>query len=327
MPLIKALPTSKTALVVMGLFVLGILGYFTLTQLKAAECRRSYAFIDASVVCGRPHVIEKTNYNKARASIVNLINQEYAAGNVEEVAIYFRDLVNGPIFGINETMKFTPASLLKLPVAITFMNSAETQPEVLDYKIKYEGITSVGGQIFKPKKSAEPNVDYAIEDLLQRMLSYSDNASYEVLLNFLGKSPQRQELLYKTYQELGFVDPSDRLESTVTVSGYASLFRILYTSAYLNAEGSAKILRWLTESDFDEGLRAGVPVNIPIAHKFGERIIGDQQMQIHDCGIVYYPRNPYTICVMTRGKDYGDLLAVIRKISAAIYEEVNSRKL
>jgi hypothetical protein len=49
--------------------------------------------------------------------------------------------------------------------------------------------------------------------------------------------------------------------------------------------------------------------------------------QLHDCGIIYYPGNPYLLCVMTRGTDWSALEKTIQTISAMTYKEVDSRKL
>src|SRR3989344_5486363 len=303
--------------------ILGIVSGLFFLRLKNALCENKFKFINSAIVCGKQDVIAKTSYNETRTKLLNFIKEKKGS----EIAVYFRDLVHGPVFSINELTPFIPASLLKLPLALVFMNSAETEPELLGYKIRYEGQTSVGGQIFKPIKSAEPNKDYTIEELLKLMLIHSDNASYEVLAEFLFKLPQRLELRRRVYQELGFIDPQNRTENTIGVSGYASLFRILHNVSYLDAEGSEKILGWLSESDFDQGIKAGVPISTEVSHKFGERFLENNQVQLHDCGIVYYPGNPYIICIMTRGNNYEELIDTIKQISKMIHEEVDSRRL
>ena len=45
--------------------------------------------------------------------------------------------------------------------------------------------------------------------------------------------------------------------------------------------------------------------------------------QLHDCGIVYYPKHPYLLCVMTRGDSFEYLDDTIRDISHLVYQEVN----
>jgi hypothetical protein len=103
------------------------------------------------------------------------------------------------------------------------------------------------------------------------MLVYSDNVSLNVLQSFLDENPQKLKLQAETFQELGLIDPSAKSENTLTTRGYASLFRLLYNASFLNAEMSDKILKWLAESDYQTGLRAGVPKGVKVANKFGER--------------------------------------------------------
>lgn len=105
------------------------------------------------------------------------------------------------------------------------------------------------------------------------------------------------------------------------------MFRGIYNGSLLNKENSNKVLEWLSQSKFKDGLVAGVPGSVMIAHKFGERLLEDNTKQLHDCGIVYYPDNPYLLCVMTHGNDYEKLEKVIQDISKMVYTEVDSRRL
>ena len=101
----------------------------------------------------------------------------------------------------------------------------------------------------------------------------------------------------------------------------------MYNSSFLNSDNSEKLLEILSESSFQNGLRQGVPENIKIAHKFGEREITLDKKQLHDCGVIYYPSNPYLLCVMTQGKDYKELERILGHISKEVYEEFDSRSI
>jgi hypothetical protein len=86
------------------------------------------------------------------------------------------------------------------------------------------------------------------------------------------------------------------------------------------------LLSLLVQSDFGGGLQSGVPPNIKVANKFGERILESGEKQLHDCGIIYYPDNPYQLCIMTSGNNFKELEKIIREISKEVYEEVDSRR-
>src|SRR6185437_13516132 len=92
---------------------------------------------------------------------------------------------------------------------------------------------------------------------------------------------------------------------------------------YLSPEMSEKALKLLSQTTFTSGIVAGVPKNIPVAHKFGERAYDtDATKELHDCGIVYFPNHPYMLCIMTKGTDFGSLATVLKTISQKTYDEV-----
>jgi hypothetical protein len=79
---------------------------------------------------------------------------------------------------------------------------------------------------------------------------------------------------------------------------------------------------------FTLGLIAELPKSIRVAHKYGERgvyqdgvLIG---IELHDCGIVYAPENPYYLCVMTRGTELKKLSNLIADISAKVFADRTS---
>ncbi len=289
-------------------------------------CDTRDTFVNTDIVCGEPDAILKTSYIATQQEIADMAVSARGDG-VVRAAVYFRDLKRGPVFGINELDSFAPASLLKLPIALVYMNAETAQPGVLGAKMRYAGATTVGLQRTVPPESAREGDEYTVAELIHLMLSYSDNASYETLDSFLQASEARQQLRQETFQELGFFDPKTRLERTLSVRGYASLFTLLFNASYLDIKHSDMILGWLAESSFTAGLVAGVPKEIRVAHKFGERLAVDGTKELHDCGIIYYPRNPYLLCVMTRGSDWEAQEELIARISGVVYEEVSSRRL
>jgi beta-lactamase class A len=86
---------------------------------------------------------------------------------------------------------------------------------------------------------------------------------------------------------------------------------------------SEKALKLLTQTKYKDALYAGVPQHIEVAHKFGERqFLPSQEKQLHDCGIVYHPQNPYLLCIMSRGQDFKKLSNIIKNISKATYDHL-----
>jgi beta-lactamase class A len=243
-------------------------------------------------------------------------------GDVSTVAVYFRDLNNGPTFGINEDEKFVPASLLKVPVMMSYYKLAEDEPDILDRKLTYEKESNLapdGSQLIAPSKEIEVGKKYPISELIERTISYSDNEAVTLLIYNMPSGPIRT-----LYHMLGVSDGVlNGPEGRLTVKEYAAFFRILFNSSYLSQKYSTRALLLLTKTEFDQGLKAGVPSDVVVAHKFGEG--GDvSQHQIHDCGIVYYPGHPYLLCIMSSGGDIKKLEGAITKISAFIYKKIDT---
>jgi beta-lactamase class A len=290
-------------------------------------CIIRYAMINSKSACGHRAAIDKTGYMQTQEDISQFIKGSRATGKIAEASIYFRDLQDGPVFGVNELTEFVPASLLKLPVALAYLSEAERNPSLLSVELKYEGDQAAPdlSQAYMPAKTLEVGSYYTIEKLLEYMLQYSDNRAYDILEQY--QVSERPGNLENIFFELGLTVSDNPYAEILGARRYASLFRILYNVSYLNTELSNKVLAWLSKSDFNQGLVAGIPPNIKVAHKFGERTMSDGTYHLHDCGIVYYPNNPYLICVMTQGANFEELAKVIETISRTVYGAVDSRRL
>jgi beta-lactamase class A len=251
--------------------------------------------------------------NAAVSKVDSLIKSKKAS----LVSVYYRDLNNGPWFGINEKEGFIPASLLKVPTMMTVFKVAEDDPSFLNASVEYLGSTLNSQQLIKPREQIVNGRRYTISELIEHMIKYSDNNAALVLDNVLPDEDKDS-----AYSGLGIAPPSrDNAQvDSMSTRTYASFFRILFNSTFLSAKYSEKALSLLAETDFKEGLVKGVPAGVPVAHKFGERVT-DSNVQLHDCGIIYYPKKPYLLCIMSRGSNITDLTNVIAELSKTIYDE------
>ncbi|MBI5102665.1 MAG: serine hydrolase [Nitrospirae bacterium] len=272
-----------------------------------------------------PYVIGDAELAPFKNKLGEIIKEKKKTYGLSDVSVYFRELNNGRVFGIGQDEQFAPASLLKVPAMMTLFKQAESYPLLLTKKVKFtdrQDLTQP--QHFKPSKAIQPGKSYTLEELAYMAVVYSDNNANGLLFEHLDK-----KILRNTYTDLVVEVPSsDKVPDFMSVKEYATFFRILYNASYLNRTMSEKALEFLAESDFRSGLVAGVPPDIKVAHKFGERVRGlnNEIKQLHDCGIVYYPGDPYLLCVMTRGSDFDVLDNVISDISYIIFDEVNDQK-
>lgn len=287
-------------------------------------------YINPEISCGEKPVVNKKSYAEFRKKLVEFIDLQRAAGNITHASVYFRDLHYGPTLGINEYESYSPASLLKLPLAITYVDLMASVPELEELKITYDPALhpKVLNQTITPSRTLEAGKQYTVRELLKYMVSYSDNAAYGALLDYLALLSPGKDLLKDTYTDLGIIDPATSLDETISVKSYASMILQLYQSSYLKTpEQSNYLLDLMRQSDYAGGIRQGLPENMVLAHKFGERSSVDADLkQLHDCGVIYYPHNPYLLCVMTQGYSGDALSGVIGQISKMFYEEFNSRK-
>lgn len=309
---------------VLAVGAVGFLANLVLTQ----ACKGQYQFVDAQHACGTspgaPTYVHEAMGQEMRA----YIQGKEASGEAEEIAVYFKDLVAGTVIGIDELNDFAPASLLKLPLAIAYLSEAEKNPALLQEELAYFTLQQVAEPAFPSNVGFIQGQRYTVERLLEGMIANSDNGAYQTLLKRLADKSGGVEMVIQVSKELGVVTPSG-VDEILSVRSYGTIFRTLYNSAYLSPKSSEKLLGWLAGSTFADGLRAGVPEGVAVAHKFGEReyFIDGKLMtakQLHDCGIVYHPGRPYILCVMTKGGDLERLKSVLKDISAIAYKHVDS---
>jgi len=170
----------------------------------------------------------------------------------------------------------------------------------------------------------ETGKSYQINELIERMIKYSDNNSWYLLYQYLDKINYNPVKIFKDINLNYNLMKSDIMMS---VKEYSSFFRILFNASYLNREMSEKALALLSYTDFKNGIRSSIPPNIIVASKYGDRETGInfEIKQIHEFGIIYYPKKPYLLGIMTRGKDLKKLVKVLQDISLIVYKEIDTQ--
>ena len=281
-----------------------------------------YKFINPLLECDVQNTYLNSVYipfeKKLKQSITDLNDSKYKN---KEIAVYFRDLNNGPWFGINFSNNFTPASLMKVPLMIAYYKQAESNPAILQEKIILRPSDQNLPQNIVTGEELVIGQEYTVDQLIDFMIINSDNIA---MLNLA--SNIEPEKIDQVYQDLGIIVPSiSSPEDFMSVKEYASFFRILYNAAYLNEYYSEKSLNLLSRTNFFDGLVAGVPLGTKVAHKFGERKndnLETANKQMHECGIIYFPQHPYLLCLMTRGDDFEKMADFIADVSRLTYRTI-----
>jgi beta-lactamase class A len=324
-----------------GLTILGRLGYMALgaflalfvvysgdiSKYRSASDRSEFTrrlgqgtYTNQLIECSDSLPLSDGDLESLRREVGEAVTDRKQEGKISSASVYFRYLNQGSWFGVGEDVAYIPASLLKVPTMIAFLKAGERDPALLRQKVLFDKKYDTNIQFVKNLPALEMGKEYTARELIEGMIRSSDNDALALL--FLKVSSGIHDL-DGIYKDLGvpFVANST---GPITAKQYSSFFRVLYNASYLQRDNSEYALRLLTETGFDKGLVAGVPADIVVAHKYGERMEGPgEEKYFHDCGIIYYPRNPYLLCVMTKGQDFEKLIATVRVISGIIYEAVS----
>ncbi len=283
-----------------------------------------FHFINPLLFISDKDTVASPEYKTLTDSLNSFVNHEIGNGDAEDISVYFRDLNSGHWTGVNESHKYSPASMLKIGTLIACLQKAESDPSFLNELVQ-TSVSSVDqniGQFYPPKNPIILGKAYTVMQLITAMIVDSDNNAYNLLQSLVGVD--NVSGLMKTLQI-----PEATTSDFMSPRLYSRFYRVLYNSTYLSPSVSEQTLKFLTQKGFPGGLDAGVPDNILVAQKFGERTQNDASgnvvdRQLHDCGIVYYEDYPYFLCVMTKGQDFTKLQPIISGISKTVWDYIDS---
>ena len=219
-----------------------------------------------------------------------VIKERHAQKNLP-IGIYFEYLPTGSSIGVNDQMEVEIGSLGKVPAVMAVYKAVEAGSVQLSEELTLKDIhlNDQFGTLWQ--KGA--GYSLSVEEAIQKALVESDNTAINVLLDRIDKETPESvfdelDLPRETISEFPIMSPKS----------YSSVFRNLYLSAYLEIDHSEKILEYLTHTNFNDQLPAGLPTSVTMAHKIGLFVQDNGQHVFNDCGIVYVPKRPYVLCIM-----------------------------
>lgn len=230
----------------------------------------------------------------------------------DSFAFYFEYLPTGISIGVNEKTEIDSASLVKVPLVMAYYHQVENSG--LEQKnpvvaLEQRHIDSGFGDMWQRGVGAHVSVEEAI----RLSLVNSDNTASNVVASIVSGGEYTQ-----VYEGLDIdMTRNQDMRLSIGARSYASVLKALYLASVVNREHSQKILKYLTQTPFNDKLVAGVPSDIKVAHK-----IGIYQGKIYqDCGIVYVPSRPYLLCMMSHSNE-DDARSRMVSISKTVYEYV-----
>ncbi len=275
-----------TTLIVINLLSIGYIFYHHSVENLS---RSPYPLIDlARNFIPQEHYI--TTLQPLRESVRDLAS-DYGSDNL---SIYIEFLNTGANISINPDTYISPASLIKLPVALAVMKKIEEG----EWKLSNELVLMPEDRDRGWADESDPlwgypiGTRFTIERLLKEMLTTSDNTAYYILTRNLSVGE-----INRVISDLG-LEKLLAKDGKISAKEYSRFFRSLYTANFLNRENSQRVLEWLDASTFEDFLAYPIKNDISFPHKFGENT---EERVYADSGIVYSPNRPYIITVMVQG--------------------------
>ena len=221
----------------------------------------------------------------------------YAEAQKGTLGIYFEYLPSGISVGVNDREEVKLASLSKVPLAMSVLKKIEKGDMSLTdiIEITKEDLDTNFGDLWKRGEGTK----LTVEELLKASLISSDNTAYNVLFRMVSARE-----VTEVYDNLEIEVASKETEPSISPKSFSSIFRSLYLASYLSREDSNYLLDILTKTVFKDKIPAGVPEGVLVAHKIGvfSRIDSSKKL-FSDCGIVYFPKRPYILCVFVSDTD------------------------
>ncbi|NLZ53811.1 MAG: serine hydrolase [Thermoanaerobacteraceae bacterium] len=255
------------------------------------------------------HKEDSPNYDVLQVQL-----EDYIGTRPGKVSVYVKDLITGETLNIKSDQVYVAASTIKLPLVLYIYELAAQGEIDLDAKLTYtpeyyaQGTGILQGKPFGGQ--------YTIRELSRLSIEYSDNVAWKMLLGFIG-----QDKLTAYEKSLGAeaTGGDNGLYITTPEDMGIYLERLLNFSKEKPKYGD-KIIHYMANSIFYEGIPQDLPDDIVVAHKMGA--LNDK---FHDVGIVFGKR-PYIITIFTDEAWEEVSLQTLADVSHIVYDFQESIK-
>ncbi len=251
----------------------------------------------------------------------------------DNLSLYFKDLNKQFEITIDPERSWVPASTIKAFVVLEAFRQRKGGLINFDQRviIKKGNVVPTEFETYDfPTLNEGTRV--TIRELIDSMITQSDNTAYNALLDILDRRN-----ISATLKEKGFIDTvvgekinldddqyqidlqvPGRQPNKTTVQDFAKLFNLLYEKRIDNAD---EILAIFKRQKINYMIPALLPENTVIAHKTGEF-----SPYYHDGGIVYKPSDPFVLAVFTN-HDSSTAVSQLAKVAYFKSNAALSRKI
>lgn len=238
------------------------------------------------------------------------------AGAGLEYGVAWRDLASGRQLLLNPDAEFHAASTMKVPIMARLFRMAERGRLSLDDSLRvtnrFTSIYDSSAYRLSPEDDSDPDLyekvgrRVPIRQLVRRMIARSSNLATNELIRLADPEATRamlREIGAGGLRVLRGVEdiPAFRhgMNNTTTARALMELLTALARGELAGPEGTREMMSILEAQHFNDGIPAGLPESVTVAHKTGW-ITGI----VHDAAVVEPPGEaaPYVLVVLTRGE-------------------------
>lgn len=146
------------------------------------------------------------------------------------------------------------------------------------------------------------------KSLIEAMGKRSDNSAFNKMVSNLGK-----ENINRAIVDLGMSQTS-LSDNLTTPEEVGMFFKKLYLNEILDKESSELLQTYMTNTIFENWLRAGIPTEIKVVHKYGREV-----HSVSDAGIIKTDR-PFVMVIMTDGVIEKEADELFPKLTKLLYD-------
>ena len=258
--------------------------------------------------------------------------QQRIAHSGADVGVYFKTLDGKDAWNLRADDAVHAASTMKIPVMIELFRQVKEGKSKLEDKIplKNEFHSIVDGSVYALNAADDSEAELykaegqtrTLRELCELMITASSNFATNLLIETLGV-----ENIRATVRALGAdgmnvlrgVEDNKAYEkglnNSTTARGLGVLLEAIAKGTAADAESCKAMVAILKRQKFNEGIPAGLPAGIQVAHKTGEIT------KIHHDAAIVFAGRPYILIILVRGlAEKKDSSALVADISRSVYE-------
>jgi beta-lactamase class A len=229
-----------------------------------------------------------------------------------DVGVVCRALDGKTAWSYHADESFHAASTMKVPVMIELFHQVKEGKLRLDdpLPVRNEFHSIVDGSLYKldPKDDSDSSIYEAegqtrtLSQLCELMITMSSNLATNILIEKIGVENIRSTVHAMGADGMNVLRGVEDgkafekgLNNTTTAEGLAVLLTAIAVGKAVDPDASRQMVEILSRQHFNDGIPAGLPPGMKVAHKTGEIT-----KIHHDAAIVYAPR-PFVLVILVRG--------------------------